>query len=270
MKQERYKLIAIDNITKDEYVIELTNDNKDNRATLGFIDHGTSLFKNEIQLVNYLYKKGKIPTLNVTFKILYKQNGNKYLDVIYNDLYIANLTTRVDNKVRYDDDFVYFVVRLLLSKLGDRNFYDYLYKQNRKNQRSKYNGNFVNNKILDNIVDYYNGYIVPNEIDANTAEIQYSLLKEFTQYKQLRTLFSFIKDYDALKMNEDMEIINDFEQISLDELEFDTEDTNFITVKEELYEKIYYLYQKGGMEAVYSVFDFDDIYDKDGQVLVLK
>ena len=159
---------------------------------------------------------------------------------------------------------------MLLSKLGDRNFYDYLYKQNRKNQRSKYNGNFVNNKILDNIVDYYNGYIVPNEIDANTAEIQYSLLKEFTQYKQLRTLFLFIKDYDVLKMNEDMEIINDFEQISLDELEFDTEDTNFITVKEELYEKIYYLYQKGGMEAVYSVFDFDDIYDKDGQVLVLK
>lgn len=269
----RYQLVAIDNETKDEYIIKLNNDNKGNKASLGFIDRGTSLFKNEFQLANYLYKKGKIPTLNVTFKILYRQDGNKYLNVIYDNNYIANLSKRVDNKIKYDDDFVYFVLRLLLAKLGDKEFYDYLYKQNKKNQRAKYNGNFVNNRILDNIVDYYNGYIVPNDIDANTAEIQYSLLKEFTQYKQLRTLFSFIESYDAMKAMVKEEVCID--QMSLLEeqqyfIEEDYEPTNHITVRPELFDKVYDLYQKGGMEAVYSVFDFDDIYDESGPVLVLK
>lgn len=270
----RYQLIAIDNVTKMEYIVELKNGNKNKKGSLGLIDRGTTRFKNNYQLASYLYKNGKIPTINVTFKILYKQEGNKYLDVIYADNHIYNISRRVDNKVRYDDDFVYFVLRLLLAKLGDSEFYDYIYKQNKKNQRAKYNGNFVDNKILDNIVDYYNGYIVPNEIDANTADIQYSLLKEFKQYKQLRTLFLFIKNYDAIKnidREKEFEVIQmnilEEEQSSIEE---DYEITNYITVKSELYNKIYNLYQKGGMEAVYSVFDLDDIYDESGPILVLK
>lgn len=270
----RYQLIAIDKVTKVEYVVELDNDNKQNKGSLGLIDRGTSRFENEFKLATYLYKKGKIPTLNVTFKILYKQKGNKYLDVIYNDLHIYNISRRVDNKVKYNDDFVYFVLRSLLAKLGDPEFYNYIYKQNKKNQRAKYNGNFVDNKILDNIVDYYNGYIVPRKIDANTADIQHSLLKEFRQYKQLRTLFSFIKDYDEIK---DIDIEKEFEVIQMNileeeqsNIEEDCESINCINVRSDLYNKIYDLYKKGGMEAVYSVFDLDDIYDESGPVLVLK
>ena len=37
----------------------------------------------------------------------------EYEDIIYDDNHIYNISRRVDNKVRYDDDFVYFVLRLL-------------------------------------------------------------------------------------------------------------------------------------------------------------
>lgn len=267
MAGERYQLIAIDNLTKERYIIELRNDNKVNKGSLGFIDRGVSLFKNELELASYLYRKGKLPTLNVTFTIMYKQKGEKYLPLIFNDRHINNISRKVDNKINYDDDFVYYVVRLLLVKLGDENFYNYIRRENRKNKRAVNNGNYVDNKILDNIIDYYHSYIVPNNIDENSALIQYSLLKEFTQYKQLRTLYYLMKSYDIQhKCTTELE---EDRMISLEEyLTSLPDETDFgLGIKEEKYELVKSLYNHGGMDAVYSNYDLDDIYDGDGPKL---
>ena len=71
MANERYQLVAVDNVTRQRYVIELRNSNVNDKGSLGFIDRGVSLFKDELQLSMYLYNKGKIPTLNVSYTIIY-------------------------------------------------------------------------------------------------------------------------------------------------------------------------------------------------------
>lgn len=267
MAGERYQLIAIDNLTKERYIIELRNDNKSSKGSLGFIDRGVSLFKNELELAGYLYKKGKLPTLNVTFTIMYKQKGEKYLPLIFQDNHINNIAKKVDNKINYDDDFVYYVVRLLLAKLSDENFYDYIRRENKKNQRAIHNGNYVNNKILDDIIEYYYSYIVPNNIDANSALIQYSLLNEFTQYKQLRTLYYLMKSYD-MQHKSTTELEEDRTILLEEYLNFLPDETDFgLGIKEKKYELVKSLYNHGGMDEVYSNYDLDDIYDADGPKL---
>lgn len=264
MANERYQLVAVDNVTRQRYVIELRNSNVNDKGSLGFIDRGVSLFKDELQLSMYLYNKGKIPTLNVSYTIIYQQKGEKTLPLIFDDAHISHIAKKTDNKINYDDDFVYYVVRILLMKLSDENFYRYIRKENKKNQRSAKSGNYVDNKILDNIIDYYNGYIVPNEIDASSITIQYSLLKEFTQYKQLRTLYYLIKNYD--KMQKARPYVE--ETISLDEYlrSLSLEDSG-LGIREDKYELVRNIYNRGGMDEVYATYDLDDIYDEDGPKL---
>ena len=257
-------LVAVDNVTRQRYVIELRNSNVNDKGSLGFIDRGVSLFKDELQLSMYLYNKGKIPTMNVSYTIIYQQKGEKTLPLIFDDAHISHIAKKTDNKINYDDDFVYYVVRILLMKLSDENFYRYIRKENKKNQRSAKSGNYVDNKILDNIIDYYNGYIVPNEIDASSITIQYSLLKEFTQYKQLRTLYYLIKSYD--KMQKARPYVE--ETISLDEYlrSLSLEDSG-LGIRENKYELVRNIYNRGGMDEVYATYDLDDIYDEDGPKL---
>lgn len=277
----RYQLVAIDNNTKKEYIVVLKNDSKDNKASLGFIDHGLSKFKNDYALAKYLYEKGSIPTMDVTFKIKYRANKkDNYLSPIYYDAYIYHISGRVDNQVRVYDDFLLFVVRTLLVYLSKEDFYKFLLSENKKNRRRKYSGDFVDDRVIHTANDYFNMFIVPNNIDANSAEIQYTLLKEFTQYKQLRTLYKFIKDYD----NKNVKIVEPAFNLKAEQLEMDLPLINLflgedaeefkeceaITVKEELYDKLFKLYELGGMEAIYEIYDLDDIYDKDGVQLVLK
>lgn len=277
----RYQLVVIDNNSKQEYVVELKNDNKDNKAPLGFIDHGLSRFENDYELAKYLFEKGSIPTLNVTFKVKYKAKGkDNYLSPIYYDPYIYNVSKRADNKVDAYDSFLEFVIRTLLIYLSEAEFYDFLLEQNRKNRKRKYSGDFVDNRVINTVVDYYNMFILPHNIDANSAEIQYTLLKEFTQYKQLRTLYKFIRDYDDTKEKivepafnlKAEQLCMDDPPINyyLDESELEFIEPDFITIREDLYEKVWNLYQLGGMEAVYELYDLDDIYQKDGVQLVLK
>lgn len=266
MASERYQLVAIDNVTKERYVIELRNSNKNDKGSLGFIDRGVSVFKDQLELARYLFKKGKIPTLNVSFFIVYNQKGEKHLPLIFNDPCINNVSKRTDNKLSYNDDFVYYTVRCLLAKLSDENFYQYIKRENKRNQRSAYNGNYVDNKILDNIIDYYYEYIVPYEIDANSATIQYSLLKEFTQYKQLRTLYYLIKQYDLQQKNNS----ETYETISFDEYMtsyYQPQEDSGFGIKDSKYDAVKGDYDKDGMDGVYAVYDFDDIYDENGPKL---
>lgn len=277
----RYQLVAIDNNSKQEYIVELNNDNKDNKAPLGFIDHGLSRFKDDYSLAKFLYEKGLIPTLNVTFKIKYRaKKKDNYLTPIYNDAYIYHVSGRVENRVDAYDDFLLFVIRTLLIYLSKEDFYDFVLKENRKNSRRKYSGDFVDNRVIHTINDYYNMYIVPNHLDANSTEIQYTLLKEFTYYKQLRCLYKFIKDYDNTKEKliepafnlkaEQLAMTDPPFNYFLDESKEEFKEIDSISIREDLYDKVWELYQLGGMEAVYEVYDLDDIYQTGGVQLVLK
>ena len=56
--RELYQLVAIKD--GNESVIELKNNNKNNKGTLEFIDSGTTRFQSKEHLAWYLNKEGKI------------------------------------------------------------------------------------------------------------------------------------------------------------------------------------------------------------------
>lgn len=257
MGNERYQLVAIDNVTKEKYVIQLKNDNKINKGALGFIDRGTSKFKDMLQLARYLHSKGKIPTLNVQFTIVYLQNKEeKNLPVIFNDSSIYNVSKMVDNTIDWDNDFVYYVVRLLLAKLNYKEFYDYIIRENNHNYRLKNCGNYLNSRILGIIINYHDNYVKPKNMDVNTASVQYGLLKELSQYKQLRTLYYLMKKYDLQRSVEPEEV----EELTFDDIHYD-EVSPMRQIKPEMQEEVEQLVRIGGMDEVYSYYDGDQVFD---------
>lgn len=252
MKSERYQLVAIDNVTKEKYVIELTNDNKFNKGSLDFIDNGTCRFKDKLQLAKYFYDKGKIPTLKVNFTITYINNKEeKHLPVIFNDEYIYNVS-----KTNHNENFIYYVVRLLLSKLSYGEFYDYLMEENNYNRDLKKSGSYLNNIILGTIANYYSNYVIHKNIGVNITNIEYTLFKELKQYKQLRTLYYFMKNYDLKKR------VNLRKEESLTFGDFCNSDgEQNPKIKPSMQEEVDFLRTIYGMDEVYSYYDGDQVFE---------
>lgn len=272
----RYQLVAINNETNEEYVIPLKKGSKANKAPLGYIDSGVSKFASDAHMAQYLYAKESIPTTNVTFKIKYKANNKDYyLSPIYNDDDIKIVSKRAGNTLEMNDVFLEHEFNKLLIKLSKPGFYEFLLK---KNKNPKNNGDCLNDKIINNIIEYF------QEMDSqNTLKISFSLensfFKELRQYKQIRTLYIIMKEFDELTIQsvqesklESTQLITDLPLIDLflGESADDFKEFKSIMVKTNLYDKLFKLYELGGMEAIYEVYDLDDIYDKDGVQLVLK
>lgn len=272
----RYQLVAINNETNEEYIIPLKNNAKSKKAPLGYIDSGVSKFTSDAHMAQYLYAKESIPTTNVAFKIKYKANNKDYyLSPIYNDDDIKIVSKRVGNTLEMNDVFLEREFNNLLIKLSKPGFYEFLLK---KNKNPKNNGDCLNDKIINNIIEYF------QEMDSqNTLKISFSLensfFKELRQYKQIRTLYIIMKEFDELTIQsvqesklESTQLITDLPLIDLflGESADDFKEFRTITVKTNLYDKLFKLYELGGMEAIYEVYDLDDIYDKDGVQLVLK
>ena len=118
--RELYQLVAISNGI--EYVVELKNDNKNNRGSLELIDSGTTRFQNERHLAQYLYDTGKIPTTDVRFAIKYRYDGNKYMPVIFNDRELFAISKNVGNNDIYND-YVFFFLKKLEAELNNPMFY---------------------------------------------------------------------------------------------------------------------------------------------------
>lgn len=242
MGNELYQLVAIDKFN-NEYVIELNNDNKNNKGSLSFIDYGTSTFKNKEALATYLYNNKKIPTEEVYFSIRYYRNGPKYLPLIYDDKILKSVSKDIDND-RYND-FVFYVLKQLEVQLTNRVFFRYITTKNIENVKEDSNGNHLNQKLIDSIIEYYNVFIRNENIDSNRAELQYAILSEIFNYKQLRTLYMFMEEYS--KKIDQIEV--KYEKPN----KKDTDDIPFIPPD------IDYAYKQGGMDEVYSTFDLDDL-----------
>lgn len=272
----RYQLVAINNETNEEYVIPLKKGSKANKAPLGYIDSGVSRFTSDAHMAQYLYNKQSIPTTNVTFKIKYKANNKDYyLSPIYNDDDIKIVSKRAGNTLEIDDVFLEHEFNKLLIKLSKPGFYEFLLK---KNKNPKNNGDCLNDKIINNIIEYFQE-MEPNNILKISFNLENSFFKELRQYKQIRTLYMIMKEFDELTIQsvqesklESTQLITDLPLIDLflGESADDFKEFKSIMVKANLYDKLFKLYELGGMEAIYEIYDLDDIYDKDGVQLVLK
>lgn len=194
MGKELYQLVAKDKLG-NEVIIELNNSNKKNKGSLELIDSGTTLFENKYSLSNYLFKKGKIKDIEVDFMIKYFHNGERYLPVIFNDKRLRGITK--DETIK--NDAIYIYLKHLEALLYSKGFYNYIISLNEKNNKQKTNGNYLNQKIINSIIEYYNLYVRTNDIDSNKYEIQMVLLKELYNYKQFRTLYLFVEEYNNQK-----------------------------------------------------------------------
>ena len=196
--RELYQLVAIENDV--ETVIELKNENKNNRGTLELIDSGTTRFQSKEHLAWYLFKEGKISTTNVEFAIKYNHNGPKYMPVIYNDKELTVLSKNVGYNNIYND-YVFFFLKKIEVALNDPIFYNYIVNINNNRNKRYENGNYINKRLIEVMNEYFNAYVRTGNIDANKADLQYDILKELYQYKQLRTLRSFYLNYIGQKDN---------------------------------------------------------------------
>ena len=238
MAHELYQLVAIDK-NNNQYIIELKNENKNNKSILEFIDRGTVRFLNEKHLAEFLYNKGKIPTKDVTFLIKYKHNGDKYLPVIYNDrdlyLYLG-----FNDSAKYDHILRFF--RLIEMEFSKRYFYDFFVSEIKYNRDQQNNGEYLNNKLFLDLINYYNSYICTGNIDNDKVELQYSILNELFNYKQFRTIHNFYKSY----------VENSKENINMTDYENIPDIPNDIK----------YVYDTNGMDGVYGIADLDDLQAK--------
>jgi len=195
-----YQLVAI---TKDgkEKVIELNNVNKNNRASLAFIDSGTTRFKNGQHLSEYLYKSGKITDEEVTFAIRYVRNGKyRYMPVIYDDSELAIVSKNENNEI-YFNEYVYNFLKRIESEMYNGKFYYFIKSMNKQYADDKESGNYLNDKLMSSLLEYNQLYVNSGDIDTNKSELQYIILKELLSYKQLRTMYMYYKEYINYKEN---------------------------------------------------------------------
>lgn len=249
---ELYQLVAFDK-NDIEYVIELNNVNKNNKGTLEFIDSGTVRFRNTENLAEHLFNEGKIPTKDVIFSIKYRHNGARYLPVIYNDRELYNVFTSKEL-----DAFIIFrdaVLKRLEAALSKKSFYKYFIEKNYYNTKVKTNGHFIDMKLAKDINEYYSEYIMTGDIDSNRSLLQYKILQELQNYKQLRTIYMYYNEY----MRNEKEIVQSqlFEKYGMESPI--PEDYEHIP---DIPSDIYEAYVNGGMDEVYSIVDGDDIFDK--------
>lgn len=194
MSNELYQLVAIDNSGK-EYIIELKNDNKNNKSQLSVLDFGTATFKNNAALAHYLFEKGKIPTKDVTFVIKYIRNGVRYLPIIYNDNNLKHAVKDLDSKSFID--LLFYVLAKFEELLNHPDFYAYILRKNQENNNQRSNGNYLNNKFIEHMNEYYNAYIRTNEIDVDRSEFRLPIFSDIAKsYKTFRTLYTYIREYD--------------------------------------------------------------------------
>ena len=182
MERELYQLVAI-TPNKMEYVIELNNENKKDKGTLAYIDSGTSRFVCVEQLIVHLFKQGKIPTVDVTFAIKYNRDGEKYLPIILNDKRLAYISKNINNKPYYED-YVFCLLKQVEVELEKGDFYYYLMDTNIANRKKYKCGNYLNNKLIEDIIIYYEAFVRLAE-KARKVDIEFGIQKELFNYKHI-------------------------------------------------------------------------------------
>ena len=259
MGRELYQLIAIDK-NNNQYVIELNNENKNNKGILEFIDFGTVRFRDEKHLTEYLYSKGKIPTKDVKIFIKYKHNGDKYLPIIYNDpdlkFYLSlDEAGKIDHVERF--------FRLIQIEFEKLKFYNFFLTENSCNSKEVNNGNYINNKLFYDLIAFYDEYIKYKRYGQERTNFQRSIIKELSNYKQFRTMYQFYKSYfQNYKINVEVDE-REFSQVIHDNKGQQINDGNIFNdnVEDfpEIPDDILNAYKANGMDGVYGIVDLDNL-----------
>lgn len=249
MERELYQLVAISD-NGIEYIVELNNENKNNKSKLEFIDSGVTRFNDSANLATHLYNNGKIPTTKVNFAIKYQHNGAKYIPLVFNDKKLYALSKSKTESELYQD-YVFYLLKSMQAEFN-QGFYEYLVSVNNKNSKQRSNGNYLNSKLLTDIGILYNNFIRVNNYSVSKADIEYSILKELFNYKQLRTMHIMYTDYCNSKVKKKEDNV---------ESKTNNSNNNNISRFEEadIPEYIRYAYEKDGMDGVYRVADLDDL-----------
>lgn len=255
MSGERYQLVAIDE-NNNEYIIELNNDNKNNKGKLYFIDRGVTRFQNPQHLASHLYEEGKIPNVPVKFVIRYNHVGIKELPLIFYDGDLLSISKNADDEAKISEIALKYYLKLeeMLQKYG---FYNYLRTINNRNSFDKKSGNFLKDRLIDNIRKLYENFILTQNPTSEKVEIQFEIMQDLTEYKQLRTLHSFYKTYENM-------YVNNFNEVK----EFDKKTTfETITKREsaeipEIPQELQKAYDTYGMDGVWAIADAEDVVDK--------
>lgn len=256
MVREIYQLVAIDQ-NNNEYVIELTNDNKNNKGKLSFLDRGISRFSNSQHLASHLYESGKLPNVPVRFVIRYNYDGIKEIPLIFYDEELNSICKNVDNEAVMSDYALKYYLRLEEALKND-GFYNYLMFMNEKNVSNKKSGNILHNRLIANISRFYKNFVLLENPNSEKVEIQYDIMKDLMNYKQLRTLHYFYKSYTNRNLKEVEEANESVKHETTFESLLERESKKVSEVPEHLQKA----YEQGGMDDVYALVDGDEVIEK--------
>ena len=256
MGRELYQLVAIDK-DNNEYIIELNNENKNNKGSLSVLDSGTTYFESENHLAKYLFAKGKIPTEAVRFAIKYNYKGSRYLPVIYNDVDLNRISKKADN----EEVFMQYVLNLyrkIEEQLYDRQFYEYLIIVNDTNSQEPNNGNYLQERLMQSIIRFYDTFIKINESESEKEYFRKEIIRQMSTYKQFRTLYMYYQTY----MNPHNIKENNVNEEKHHEVTFETLAKKESERNSEIPDELFDVYEKYGMDGVYSITDADEIISK--------
>lgn len=255
MSGELYQLVAIaeDGV---EQVIELNNDNKKNKGLLSFIDSGTTYMKDENALKEYLFRKGKINSLNITFAIKYNNRGDRYLPLIYNDPEFRTVALNANNE-RKLESYARYLIDKIDFELCNSDFYQIIMDLNEEVFSQISNGNYLNEHFLSKLKRFYELFGFSREDYLYKEKHKKELVDSLKTYKTIRTLYIFYKIYLNCKLNNQMlgdnheyDIPNQLKYQFLEEIK-----KSDVGIPEEL-EKAY---EQGGMDAVLAIADAEEI-----------
>jgi hypothetical protein len=255
MSVERYQLVSIDE-NNDEVVIELNNENKNNRSTLSFIDSGTAYMQSEEDLIKYLIKEKKIINQNVKFAIKYNLNGARYLPIIFNDPEFRFVALNAEDEKKLKE-YARFLIDKIDSELCNSNFYSNMSELNIEFFSQISNGNYLDKHVVEKLRRYYEAYGIMREDRYYREMFKKDLVSSLKSYKTIRTLYIFYKIHLNCKSNNKSVLENteyDIPQMLKYPYQI-KQDKDRIEVPEELKKA----YDNNGMDGVWAIADSEEI-----------
>lgn len=255
MNGELYQLVAIYE-NGIEQVIELKNDNKNNKGLLSFIDSGTAYMSDENKLKEYLFRKGKINSLDVTFAIKYNNRGVRYLPLIYNDSEFRTVALNANDE-KYLKAYARYFVDKIEFELCNSNFYPNIVDLNDEIISQMSNGNYLNKHILNNLRRFYESFGILKEDYYYKEQYKKDLADSLKTYKTIRTLHIFYNIHLKCKLSN---------QLLADNKEYDIPEQLKYLLSEEnekyeevIPEELQRAYNQGGMDAVWATADLEEV-----------
>lgn len=257
MSSEIYQLVAIDQTGKEQ-VIELNNDNKNDKGLLSFIDSGTTYMENEQALIHYLMRQGKLDNPNVKFAIKYNNRGVRYLPVIYNDPEFRYVSLNADDEIKLKH-YASYLINKIDFVFCNSDFYSNILILNNEIFSEISNGNYLDKHFLNKLRKYYEAYGIIKEEFSCKEDYKKDLADGLKTYKTIRTLYIFYKIHLSSKLNNKNILESNVYDIPK-ELKYIISEE--IKEAKEIPQEIQKAYDVDGMDGVWGIKDAEDIVDK--------